>query len=365
MSATNYNKTGVLIRNNTIYLQGMVDGKFIRKSTRKKATKANIKWAENNAHDVLLQLTQKTVEQKIVYTIEEFGLKSFAMNKAKRRDQTNRRYKNMFYKNIVPYFQNKKLTDLKVSDLKLWQTKLFEQGLDPKTIKNNRSVFNYILKDALSDELITKDLFKFVDVIPLKDPEIYPFSLEEMKTLLNESSGWFHNYLKVAFLTGMRTGEMIGLRWDDVQFNEEIISIKQAISEGVIGEPKTKAGIREIEMLPDVKKALQSQYKLTGHKKTGYVFLTQHDKYYKKSDSIGVYAWRPLLEKCNLEYRILYQTRHTFASIMIQQGEEIGWVSSTMGHKNIYVTLTIYAKFIKRKKQERATFLDDLDLDKG
>lgn len=71
MSATNYNKKGVLIRNNTIYVQGMVDGKFTRKSTKKKATKANIKWAENNAHNVLLQLVSKIEPVLSTYTVEE------------------------------------------------------------------------------------------------------------------------------------------------------------------------------------------------------------------------------------------------------------------------------------------------------
>lgn len=240
---------------------------------------------------------------------------------------------------------------MKVSDLKLWQLALSQRGLSPKSIKNNRGVFNYILKDAFADDLIKKNFFQFVEVIPLIEPEIYPFNLEEVNTLIKNASGWFKNYITLAFLTGLRTGEILGLRWCDVDFGEGVINIRQAISDGVISTPKTKASIREIDMLPQVKKALMAQYKITGSKKAGYIFLTQHDRFYTKSDSITVYAWKPLLEKCHIQYRILYQMRHTFASIMIQQGEEIGWVSSTMGHKSIYITMQSLLRGRSKKEQ--------------
>ncbi len=160
----------------------------------------------------------------------------------------------------------------------------------------------------------------------------------------------------------MRVGELIGLRWEDIDFFDEVIYIKQAISQGIIGTPKTKSSIREIDMLPIVKEALQRQYQITGNCKEGYLFLTQHGKHYKTAGSILDFFWKPLLKKCKMDYKILYQTRHTFASIMIQKGEEIGWVSATMGHKNMNVTLSKYARFIPRKNKKRATFLDDLEL---
>jgi len=118
-------------------------------------------------------------------------------------------------------------------------------------------------------------------------------------------------------------------------------------------------------MLPILKEALQRQYQITGKCKVGYVFITQHDKHYKTAGSILDFFWKPLLKKCNMDYKILYQTRHTFASIMIQQGEEIGWVSTTMGHKKMNVTLSKYARFIRRKKKKRATFIEKLDLKTG
>ena len=355
-------KVTVSVRNGIIYVQGYIDGIRYRKSTKRKATKANLAWVQKHASDVLLKLIDKQCPEDRDYTVEEFGFKSLEMNALHRKSNTNRDYHNHFKRNILPYFANYKLQELKASDLKLWQTKLAKKGLSGKSIKNARGVFSGILRDAYRDELIDKDIFQLVKPPKLKEPEINPFSLEEATCLIQHAEGWFKNYLIIAFFTGMRVGEIIGLRWKDINFDDNLISIKQAISQGVIDTPKTKSSIREIDMLKSVKTALINQYALTGKKKEGYVFLTKHNKHYQRAESITSHAWKPLISKCNIEYRILYQTRHTFASVMIQQGEEIGWVSMMLGHKNIGITLSKYARFIKRRETQRAEFLDELQI---
>ena len=355
-------KVTVAVRNGIIYVQGYIDGVRYRKSTKRRDTKANMAWVRKHAHDVLLQLIEKDYRQQYEYTVEEYGWKSLEMNAPARKENTNKDYQRIFKRSILPYFGKYTLKEIKASDLRLWQVKLAKRGLSPKSIKNARGVFSTILKDAYQDELIEKDLFQLVKSPKLEEPEIFPFSLEEARHLIHNADGWFKNYLIIALFTGMRVGELIGLRWQDVNFDNDLISIRQAISQGKVDTPKTRSSVRDIDMLDVVKDALKSQYEITGHQKEGYVFLTQHGKYYKTAGSILDHAWKPLLQKCDITYRVLYQTRHTFASIMIQQGEEIGWVSAMMGHKNIHVTLSKYARFIKRKEIKRATFLNDIEL---
>lgn len=62
---------------------------------------------------------------------------------------------------------------------------------------------------------------------------------------------------------------------------------------------------------------------------------------------------------CNLEYRPIYHTRHTFATIMLENGEDILWVSNMLGHANSTMTLTRYARYIKRDGKREATFLEN------
>ena len=69
-----------------------------------------------------------------------------------------------------------------------------------------------------------------------------------------------------------------------------------------------------------------------------------------------------MIEKCGLEYRKLYHTRHSFASIMLQQNEDIAWISNMMGHADIHTTLTKYTKYIPRKNIKRASFLSEFSV---
>ncbi|MBT5934992.1 MAG: hypothetical protein HOG88_06575 [Sulfurimonas sp.] len=90
------------------------------------------------------------------------------------------------------------------------------------------------------------------------------------------------------------------------------------------------------------------------------MFLAQNGSKYSKYDTFRKYHWKNLLIRTGYDHRVLYQTRHTFASIMLQKGEELAWVSKVMlGHSELATTLKFYAKFIPDENKKRAVFLDD------
>ena len=71
------------------------------------------------------------------------------------------------------------------------------------------------------------------------------------------------------------------------------------------------------------------------------------------------YSWKKTLEKCELDYRPIYHTRHTFATIMLENGEDILWVSNMLGHTDSTMTLSKYARYIKRESKKRGQFLKE------
>jgi integrase len=87
------------------------------------------------------------------------------------------------------------------------------------------------------------------------------------------------------------------------------------------------------------------------------MFETYMGKPFNTADKISAWYWRPLLDKLTMKYRNLYQMRHTFASMMISNGEDILWVSKMLGHKDSSMTLQKYARYIKVKDKKRAGFL--------
>lgn len=358
---SSYNKSGVFVRNDIIYVQGNVDGIFYRKSTKKKATKANFDWVKKNAQDILLQLVGKAIQADQEILFSEYGYKSLEINAPNRKENTNKDYMADYKRHILPHFGKWKLSQIRSSDIKAWQGRLHALNLSGKRINNVRTVFRGILQDAFFDELIVRNPFDFVKRPKIEKAIIKPFNISEVTLMINTSKGWFQNYLIIAFFTGMRIGEIIGLKWEDINFHEMYISVQRSISKGVVSTPKTDRSIREVEILAPVFKALKKQFKSTGLQNS-YVFLTQYGEHYVNAFSIADNFWKPTLRMCGLDVRTLYQTRHTFASIMLQQGEEIAWISDMLGHTDIHTTLTKYARYIPRKEKRRAVFVDDLDL---
>ncbi|MFT5660145.1 MAG: integrase [Sulfurimonas sp.] len=98
------------------------------------------------------------------------------------------------------------------------------------------------------------------------------------------------------------------------------------------------------------------QYALTSKKKS-YVFLNKDDEHYYDIKRIRDSKWKNLLKECDIEYRTIYQMRHTFATVMIENNEDILWVSNMLGHTDASMTLQMYAKYRKRDDVKRASFL--------
>ncbi|MFP6252077.1 tyrosine-type recombinase/integrase [Helicobacter pylori] len=182
---------------------------------------------------------------------------------------------------------------------------------------------------------------------------IDPFSLEEVKWLIeNAPSLRLKAFLSVAFFTGMCTGEQLALLWDDIDFNQKTITINKSLNElGQITSPKNKPSIREIDLLEPVEKILK-ELKESEPENKKFVFIDM-----PKRSSIFQRHFKKLLKALNLKDRKLYTTRHTFASLMLSQGEEAMWVSKTLGHKDLNTTYKTYSHYIPKQDKERAKFL--------
>ena len=176
----------------------------------------------------------------------------------------------------------------------------------------------------------------------------------------SETSQDLLTYLYIAFLTGARTGEILALNWEDIDFENEKIAITKSLNDmGELTTPKTKSSVRHIDMLPPLKEYLlklnsslaQENPSLHTEEQTSQSPIITAKR---KDLRAEFYA---LLDSLGLKRRVLYNTRHSFASIMLSQGEEPLWVAAMLGHKNLNITYSHYAKFIPQKSRARAVFL--------
>ena len=306
--------------------------------------------------------------EKKVFLFGEYALICFKRHVNDRREHVSKRNLMNFNKHILPYFGKRRLDSIKSMELLDWQNDKLKSYKE-SSVKKFRAIFNQILRDALFEELIEKNPFAQV-LKPKKQKmletssKVNPFSLDEVEDLISKADGYLKNFIAISAFTGMRPGELLALTWDDINFENEMISIDKTRLHGKDGLPKTKASNREIEMLPIVKKYLVEQYSLTKDNVNHQVFSTLSKKQFYSCDSIAS-RFKKLLSKDDNRY--LYQLRHTFASIMMNEGEDIYWVSQMMGHEHIDITLKTYTHFYKlseRKKdrKKRALFLENVSI---
>lgn len=356
---------GYRVRGNKIYVFGTVDGEYYRIATGKTATPLNIKWVSKNHRDILIKLVNEknskddSLNKSDEITLVEYGWRSLKFNEPTRKVSSIKDFNSIFKKHIIPYFEKYTLEQIRPMDIKEFQAYLLTKGLTAKTVKNIRVVLGTILSDAKRDELIDKNPIELVKSPKItKVANIEPFSKEEVKTLIESSEGWFKHFLIVGFFTGIRTGEALILQWNDIDFENNRISIERSMRQGIISTPKSGKG-RLIDMLPIVKKSLIDHRE---HCNSDiYVFSHSRKKPYTESSTIIKRFWKPLLKRCKMKYQKLYNTRHSFATIMLIGGEDIVWVSRMLGHSDVTTTMKYYIKYIGGNNQNRAAFLDGFD----
>ncbi|EJB51137.1 bacteriophage-related integrase [Helicobacter pylori Hp H-27] len=244
----------------------------------------------------------------------------------------------------------KKITQERISRYHENTLKLYKKN----TIHNLNANLKSFLEFCQTEGFIEKSPYFTITLKNAKEAKaIEPFSLEEVKTIIgNTQSLRLKAFLMVAFFTGMRTGEQLALLWEDIDFNEKKIVINKSLNElGQITTPKNKPSIREVDLLEPVGKILKElQASEPANKKFVFISMPKRSTMFQR-------AFRSLLRALNLKDRKLYTTRHTFASLMLSQGEEAMWVSKTLGHKDLNTTYKTYSHYIPKQEKERAKFL--------
>lgn len=174
------------------------------------------------------------------------------------------------------------------------------------------------------------------------DPD--PLSVDDVFKVLSELDAPMKNQLTFAFWTGLRTGELIGLRVSDLQLENDRILIRRSVSRGIQKTTKTDKQ-RWVHLLPPAKAALLAQIKLMGAP-GGWVFPNPFTRERWANESKITKRWTRALEKAGVRYRKPYQTRHTYASMLLSAGENIMYVAGQMGHADWSMLVKVYGRWL-------------------
>ncbi|HLI06515.1 MAG TPA: tyrosine-type recombinase/integrase [Ktedonobacteraceae bacterium] len=299
------------------------------------------------------------------------------VHKDKLRLSTYVKYKKLI-KYIVAELGNVWLQKLTPEQVQRFYTKLGKKkedggrGLSPKTIHEVHGVLHLALKNAVRWSLISRNVCDLVSPPRLVKPDIKPLTMEQAKNLLEVVRGHrLETLLTMALTTGMRRGELLALRWSDVNLEEGTVIVKHTVDYiarygYVENEAKTEAGRRMI-ILPAfvvdmLKKHRVQQLELRlkagdSWQNLDLVFTGLHGGYFNPRYMPKLF--NKVLVEAGLPHICFHNLRHSAATLLLSMGVNIKMVQEILGHSDIVVTLGIYGHLLPAMHEEAMSKWDD------
>ena len=350
----------------TIDLGHDADGKRRRKFVAVKGTKTE---AQRKLRE-LLSLTDKGIPvatQKIT-----FGqwlakwMKDYVVHK---RQKTIERYEGLIEKHIAPYIGHIELTKLSPSDIQALQAKLMANGMAPKGIELVHTVISGAYKYALRMEAAWRNPAKAVTPPKVLHKEVDPPEIAKVKAVLALAQEEGHPLFPALHLlaySGLRRGEVLGLRHQDLNLEAGYISIVQTVSrslhQGIIIQPtKTTYSWRTVDLDDDTVTVLRA------HLGTQLLHRSEVQEVYEDNqlvfpDMLGkplnpmilTRNFQSFAKRLGLNGAKVHTLRHFHASVMIQSGQSLLLVSKRLGHASIATTGDIYGHLLPGWGKEAA-----------
>jgi len=200
-----------------------------------------------------------------------------------------------------------------------------------------------ILTEA-ADRFNYTNPYRNIKPLKIQRSDVEPFTLGEVQRILQNVRADFRNYFIVRFFTGMRTGEIDGLKWEYIDFEKRLILVRETIVRGEEEYTKTDASQRDIQMSQIVYQALQEQRKATWGR-SEFVFCPGEGQHLDHNN-VTKRVWYPILRHLGIKQRRPYQTRHTAATLWLAAGENPEWIARQMGHASTEMLFKTYSRFV-------------------
>lgn len=224
-----------------------------------------------------------------------------------------------------------------------------------KTHNNAISPLKLVFQYSVGERYLAESPAARIGWIKHQKAEPDPFTLGEARAILEwlgqNGEAQHANYFRFAFFTGLRTSELLALKWPKIDFRRGLARVDEA---QVLKQDKpTKTyESRNVELNSESLLALdnQRQHTFLAHQ---HVFLDPLTGKPYVSDKPPRIALQRALKKLGIRHRAAYQTRHTFATLNLMAGAHPMWVARQMGHRTMQITLTTYSKWIEGADQGR------------
>jgi integrase len=287
------------------------------------------------------------------------------------RPTTYERYEQIVRIHVRPAIGSVKLKNLTPVHVRgLYREKL-EAGLSARTVQYIHVTLHKALKQAVQDGLIPRNATEAVKAPQVRREEMRPLSAEQVKVLLEVARGDRLEALYVlAIHTGLRQGELLGLKWEDVDLESGTLRVRRTLvtAKGgpVLTAPKTKGSRRSVKLTQGAVEALRSHLKhqlqeidRAGSlwRENGLMFASESgeplDRRYLTSC-----RYKALLKRAELPMIRFHDLRHTCATLLLSKNVNPKIVSEMLGHASIAITLDTYSHVLPNMRDQAAAAME-------
>lgn len=297
----------------------------------------------------------------------EYWLETYI--KPLRRITTYERYSEMLKRHVFPVLGEKPIDQVKRTDIRDLILQKHKAGLSRSMLSLIRDVISGPMGYAVEDEIIpgnpVSGILKRLQLEREKRISVEPMNEQEVQSFLDVCFQHFREYWEFflcAFRTGMRLGELLGLKWSDIDWNGKFIRVERSYKRGHFDKTKTGKA-RRVDMSDQLEAALKEL--LTTRKKdavrTGsgkpLTFIFQRDGDLIEQNHIRR-IFKRVLTKAGIREMRIHDIRHTYASLLLSQGESPVYVKEQLGHQSIQITVDIYGHLIPSSNRGAVNRLD-------
>lgn len=357
--------TGISQRKDGLYTARFTDRNGRRRQQYFKKLQECRKWLADaqfdDEHGNICACGDMTVDAWFDYWIEN-------VKSASAKKNTISNYKNRYQQSIQPYIGNMLLQDVKPLHCQDILNRMAASGYKNATIGLVRTAMKILFEDAVENEMIAKNpVKKSVQSTQGKESDgKTAMTVEQQKAFLfhAEESSYYFQYALV-LQTGIRVGELAGLKWSDVDFENRVLHICRTANrldgEWIVGTPKSRSGKREIPLTGEAVKILKT---VQENRRTDIVSMQYHDTVFISGNGNPIdnstynAALRKICDKAGIPRISMHTLRHTFATRCIEAGMQPKTLQEILGHAKIDMTMNVYVHVMEDRKNREMSSVE-------
>jgi integrase len=268
-------------------------------------------------------------------------------------------YAGRLHRHVLPRLADRRLDEIEIDDILALISDLRKRGYSGTTIAVTLTPLSRMFNHAVRRGLIEVNPVSKLDRSErprVSRHERPVLNREEIGRLLEAATPQYRTLLATAILSGLRQGELLGLHWRDVDFDNELIHVRTALDRKRRDvPPKTERAVRDVILMPALAQALLRHKTETRFNRPDDSVFTTRTGTPHHAPHIGLRVLKPALDKAGLQPVRWHDLRHTFASLLIAGGANITFVSRQLGHTSSQVTLNVYAHLLDREEHAQRT----------